>query len=88
MQLAMSQHAEVVFLYKKTVSISIIWKHMRFCIQTFLRETVPQRRLGGAFICNIQLKARLADYVSAIQFCQSNDIPICKFATLGRFAGY
>ena len=41
----------------------------------------------GALICHMQLKVRRADYVTAIQFYQENNIPIWNFATAGHFEG-
>ncbi len=41
----------------------------------------------GALICHVQLKCRRADYVTAIEFYQSNGIPVWKFATAGHFEG-
>tara|TARA_B100000029_G_scaffold11521_1_gene12275 strand:- start:559 stop:1482 length:924 start_codon:yes stop_codon:yes gene_type:complete len=41
----------------------------------------------GALICHMQLKCRRADYVTAIDFYQSNNIPIWKMSTAGHFEG-
>ena len=41
----------------------------------------------GALICHMQLKSRRADYVTAIRFYQSNEVPIWRYATAGHFEG-
>jgi len=41
----------------------------------------------GALICHMQLKVRRADYVTAIEFYQQNNIPIWQYATAGHFEG-
>ncbi len=41
----------------------------------------------GALICHMQLKVRRADYVTAIEFYQQNNIPIWNYATAAHFEG-
>ncbi|MEM7193853.1 MAG: arginine deiminase family protein [Pseudomonadota bacterium] len=85
--LAQKQHAEMISIYEKAgvnchylPSDSVL--HRNF----FARDSSAMTP-WGAIVCHMQLKCRRADYVSVIDFYQSNNIPIWKFVTAGHFEG-
>ncbi len=87
LQTAMAQHAEMVRLYEEAgVNCHYLQPDAVLHRNFFARDSSAMTP-WGALICHMQLKCRRADYVTAIQFYQSNDIPIWKFATAGHFEG-
>lgn len=87
LQLAMSQHARMVEIYEQNdVQVHYLEPDPVLHRNFFARDSSAMTP-WGALICHMQLKVRRADYVTAIQFYQSNDIPIWKFATAGHFEG-
>lgn len=87
LQLAIAQHTEMVSIYEQNnVRCHYLAPDEALHRNFFARDSSAMTP-WGALICHMQLKVRRADYVTAIQFYQSNDIPIWKFATAGHFEG-
>ena len=87
LQLAMAQHAEMVAIYEENDVTCHYLEPDPVLHRNFFARDSSAMTPWGALICHMQLKVRRADYVTAIQFYQSNDIPIWKFATAGHFEG-
>ncbi|MEL6410544.1 MAG: arginine deiminase family protein [Pseudomonadota bacterium] len=87
LQLAMKQHAEMVSIYEENGVTCHYLKADEVLHRNFFARDSSAMSPWGALICHMQLKCRRADYVSAIQFYQENNIPIWKFATAGHFEG-
>ncbi len=87
LQLAMSQHAEMVRIYEEAgVSCHYLEADEALHRNFFARDSSAMTP-WGALICHMQLKCRRADYVSVIKFYQENSIPIWNYATAGHFEG-
>jgi len=87
LQTAMSQHGEMVRIYEKEgVSCHFLDADEVLHRNFFARDSSAMTPFG-AIICHMQLKCRRADYVTAIRFYQSNDIPIFNMVTAGHFEG-
>ncbi|MEP2031410.1 MAG: arginine deiminase family protein [Paracoccaceae bacterium] len=87
LQLAMSQHAEMVSIYEDSGVTCHYLESDEVLHRNFFARDSSAMSPWGALICHMQLKCRRADYVTAIQFYQNHDIPIWKFATAGHFEG-
>lgn len=87
LQLAMSQHAEMVSIYEENNVRCHYLAADEVLHRNFFARDSSAMTPWGALICHMQLKCRRADYVTAIEFYQANDIPIWKFATAGHFEG-
>ena len=87
LQLAMSQHAEMVSIYEENDVNCHYLEADEVLHRNFFARDSSAMTPWGALICHMQLKVRRADYVSAIKFYQLNDIPIWNFATAGHFEG-
>ncbi len=87
LQKAMAQHAEMVRIYEAAgVNCHYLDADPVLHRNFFARDSSAMTP-WGAIICHMQLKCRRADYVSAIEFYQSNNIPIWKMVTAGHFEG-
>ncbi|MBT3556746.1 MAG: amidinotransferase [Rhodospirillales bacterium] len=87
LQLAQAQHAEMVRIYEDAgVRCHYLAPDEALHRNFFARDSNAMTP-WGALICHMQLKSRRADYVTAIEFFQSNNIPIWKYATAGHFEG-
>ncbi|MEM9129211.1 MAG: arginine deiminase family protein [Pseudomonadota bacterium] len=87
LQLAMKQHAEMVSIYEENGVTCHYLQADEVLHRNFFARDSSAMSPWGALICHMQLKCRRADYVSAIQFYQENNIPIWKFSTAGHFEG-
>jgi N-dimethylarginine dimethylaminohydrolase len=87
LQKAMSQHAEMVAIYEENGVKCHYLESDPVLHRNFFARDSSAMTPWGALICHMQLKVRRADYATAIQFYQQNDIPIWKFATAGHFEG-
>lgn len=87
LQKAMAQHAEMVAIYEENGVRCHYLAADPVLHRNFFARDSSAMTPWGALICHMQLKVRRADYVSAIQFYQANDIPIWNFATAGHFEG-
>ena len=87
LQLAMSQHAEMVRIYEEAGVTCHYLDADEALHRNFFARDSSAMTPWGAIICHMQLKCRRADYVTAIRFYQSNDIPIWKYVTAGHFEG-
>ena len=87
LQLAMKQHSEMVSIYEENGVTCHYLEPDEALHRNFFARDSSAMSPWGALICHMQLKVRRADYVTAIQFYQDNDIPIWKFATAGHFEG-
>ena len=87
LQLAMAQHQEMVSIFEENgVSCHFLRADESLHRNFFARDSSCMTP-WGALICHVQLKVRRADYVTAIEFYQQNDIPIWQYATAGHFEG-
>ena len=87
LQLAQAQHAEMARIYEDAgVRCHYLAPDEALHRNFFARDSNAMTP-WGALICHMQLKSRRADYVTAIEFFQSNNIPIWKYATAGHFEG-
>lgn len=87
LQTAMAQHSEMVAIYEENnVQCHYLEPDAALHRNFFARDSSAMTP-WGALICHMQLKVRRADYVSAIAFYQSNEIPIWQYATAGHFEG-
>ena len=87
LQLAMAQHQEMVSIFEENgVSCHFLRADESLHRNFFARDSSCMTP-WGALICHMQLKVRRADYVTAIEFYQQNDIPIWQYATAGHFEG-
>ncbi len=87
LQTAMAQHAEMVSIYESNGVKCHYLQSDPVLHRNFFARDSSAMTPWGALICHMQLKVRRADYVTAIDFYQSNNIPIWKFATAGHFEG-
>ena len=87
LQTAMAQHEQMVAIYEENgVCCHYLLPDETLHRNFFARDSSAMTP-WGALICHMQLKVRRADYVTAIQFYQENNIPIWNFATAGHFEG-
>ena len=87
LQAAMAQHEQMVAIYEENgVGCHYLQPDETLHRNFFARDSSAMTP-WGALICHMQLKVRRADYVTAIQFYQENNIPIWNFATAGHFEG-
>ena len=87
LQLAMSQHAEMVRIYETNGVRCHYLESDPVLHRNFFARDSSAMTPWGALICHMQLKVRRADYVTAIKFYQENAIPIWQYATAGHFEG-
>ena len=87
LQTAMAQHAEMVSIYEDNGVVCHYLDADPVLHRNFFARDSSAMTPWGALICHMQLKVRRADYVSAIRFYQSRDIPIWQYATAGHFEG-
>ncbi len=87
LQTAMAQHAEMVDIYEKNSVKCHYLKSDPVLHRNFFARDSSAMTPWGALICHMQLKVRRADYVTAIEFYQQNNIPIWQYATAGHFEG-
>lgn len=87
LQLAMSQHAEMVRIYEANDVKCHYLDSDPVLHRNFFARDSSAMTPWGALICHMQLKVRRADYVTAIKFYQDNNIPIWQYATAGHFEG-
>jgi len=87
LQVAMAQHSEMVSIYEENNVKCHYLESDPVLHRNFFARDSSAMTPWGALICHMQLKVRRADYVTAIQFYQSNDIPIWQYATAGHFEG-
>lgn len=87
LQTAMAQHAAMVAVYESNGINCHYLDADPILHRNFFARDSSAMTPWGALICHMQLKVRRADYVSAIQFYQSNQIPIWQYATAGHFEG-
>ena len=87
LQTAQAQHAEMVSIYEDNGVTCHYLEPDPVLHRNFFARDSSAMTPWGALICHMQLKVRRADYVSAIQFYQANDIPIWRYATAGHFEG-
>ena len=87
LQVAMAQHAEMVSIYEDNGVACHYLDADPVLHRNFFARDSSAMTPWGALICHMQLKVRRADYVSAIRFYQSRDIPIWQYATAGHFEG-
>ena len=87
LQLAIAQHTEMVSIYAQNNVRCHYLESDEVLHRNFFARDSSAMTPWGALICHMQLKVRRADYVTAIKFYQSNNIPIWQFATAGHFEG-
>ncbi len=87
LQTAQAQHAEMVRCYEDAGIACHYLEPSETLHRNFFARDSSFMTPWGAVICHMQLKSRRADYVSAIKFYQSNDIPIFNMVTAGHFEG-
>ena len=87
LQTAMAQHEEMVAIYEESGVCCHYLQPDETLHRNFFARDSSAMTPWGALICHMQLKVRRADYVTAIQFYQENNIPIWNFATAGHFEG-
>ena len=87
LQTAMAQHSEMVRIYEDAGVTCHYLRPDEVLHRNFFARDSSCMTPWGALICHMQLKSRRADYVTAIEFYQSNDIPIWKMVTAGHFEG-
>lgn len=87
LQTAIAQHTEMVSIYEQNDVRCHYLESDEVLHRNFFARDSSAMTPWGALICHMQLKVRRADYVTAIQFYQSNEIPIWKFATAAHFEG-
>ena len=87
LQTAMAQHAAMVDIYEKNSVKCHYLKSDPVLHRNFFARDSSAMTPWGALICHMQLKVRRADYVTAIEFYQQNNIPIWQYATAGHFEG-
>ena len=86
-QTAMAQHEQMVAIYEENGVCCHYLRPDETLHRNFFARDSSTMTPWGALICHMQLKVRRADYVTAIQFYQENNIPIWNFATAGHFEG-
>ena len=87
LQTAMAQHEQMVAIYEENGVCCHYLRQDETLHRNFFARDSSVMTPWGALICHMQLKVRRADYVTAIQFYQENNIPIWNFATAGHFEG-
>ncbi|MEM7236264.1 MAG: arginine deiminase family protein [Pseudomonadota bacterium] len=87
LQLAMSQHAEMVRIYEDAGVRCHYLRPDPVLHRNFFARDSSAMTPWGALICHMQLKVRRADYVTAIEFYRERDIPIWQMVTAGHFEG-
>ena len=87
LQTAMAQHSEMVSIYEANGVRCHYLDSDEILHRNFFARDSSAMTPWGALICHMQLKSRRADYVTAIQFYQNNDIPIWRYSTAGHFEG-
>ena len=87
LQLAMAQHAEMVRIYEEAGVNCHYLRSDPVLHRNFFARDSSAMTPWGALICHMQLKVRRADYVTAIEFYQGQDIPIWQMVTAGHFEG-
>lgn len=87
LQLAMSQHAEMVRIYENAGVTCHYLEADEALHRNFFARDSSAMTPWGALVCHMQLKCRRADYVSVIKFYQQHNIPIWNYATAGHFEG-
>ncbi len=87
LQTAMAQHAEMVRIYEDAGVTCHYLDSDEVLHRNFFARDSSAMTPWGALICHMQLKCRRADYVTAIRFYQTNDIPIWRLVTAGHFEG-
>ncbi len=87
LQTAMAQHSEMVAIYEENNVKCHYLESDPVLHRNFFARDSSAMTPWGALICHMQLKVRRADYVTAIQFYQSNQIPIWQYSTAGHFEG-
>ena len=87
LQLAQKQHREMVQIYEDAGVQCHYLSPDEVLHRNFFARDSSAMTPWGALICHMQLKCRRADYVSAIQFYQANNIPIWNYVTAGHFEG-
>ena len=87
LQTAMAQHEQMVAIYEENGVCCHYLQPDETLHRNFFARDSSAMTPWGALICHMQLKVRRADYVTAIQFYQENNIPIWNFATAGHFEG-
>jgi N-dimethylarginine dimethylaminohydrolase len=87
LQLAQRQHQAMVDIYEENGVQCHYLESDSVLHRNFFARDSSAMTPWGALICHMQLKCRRADYVTAIQFYQHNNIPIWKYATAGHFEG-
>ena len=87
LQTAMAQHEQMVAIYEENGVCCHYLRPDETLHRNFFARDSSAMTPWGALICHMQLKVRRADYVTAIQFYQENNIPIWNFATAGHFEG-
>jgi N-dimethylarginine dimethylaminohydrolase len=83
----MAQHEQMVAIYEENGVCCHYLRPDEILHRNFFARDSSVMTPWGALICHMQLKVRRADYVTAIQFYQENNIPIWNFATAGHFEG-
>lgn len=87
LQLAMAQHREMVSIFEENGVTCHFLRADESLHRNFFARDSSCMTPWGALICHMQLKVRRADYVTAIEFYQQNNIPIWQYATAGHFEG-
>lgn len=87
LQLAQRQHQAMVDIYEENGVTCHYLESDPVLHRNFFARDSSAMTPWGALICHMQLKCRRADYVTAIDFYQRNNIPIWKYATAGHFEG-
>ncbi len=87
LQLAQRQHQAMVDIYEENGVTCHYLESDPILHRNFFARDSSAMTPWGALICHMQLKCRRADYVTAIDFYQRNNIPIWKYATAGHFEG-
>ena len=87
LQTAISQHTEMVSIYEQNNVTCHYLDSDEVLHRNFFARDSSAMTPWGALICHMQLKMRRADYVTAIRFYQSNNIPIWQYASAGHFEG-
>ena len=85
--LAQKQFSQMVNIYEKAGVTCHYLESDPVLHRNFFARDSSAMTPWGALICHMQLKCRRADYVTAIQFYQNNNIPIWNYVTAGHFEG-
>ena len=79
LQTAMAQHEQMVAIYEENGVCCHYLRPDETLHRNFFARDSSVMTPWGALICHMQLKVRRADYVTAIQFYQENNIPTSDF---------